>query len=145
RHADGGNGKRPDFDALAWRQFIEFSILQKAVLFQFVFDIRESKLSPKDGHIQFGKNPWQSADVVLVAMREQNGPDLFAVFGEIGNVRNDDVHAEKFRLGEHKPSVNHNNVVAPADRHAVHSELAKAAERYQMQFSCRHEHLMLAQ
>ena len=61
-----------------------------------------------------------------------------AVLDEIGDVGNDDVDAEQFGLGEHEPGIDDDNVVAPADGHAVHTELAQAAEGDDVQFSSWH-------
>ena len=60
------------------------------------------------------------------------------VFGQIGNIRNDDVDAQQFGLGEHQASVDDDDVIAPAHGHAVHSELAQTAEGHNMQFSSWH-------
>ena len=61
-----------------------------------------------------------------------------AVFDEIGNVGDDDVDAEQFGFGEHESGVDDDDVVAPADGHAVHTELAQAAEGDNLQFSSWH-------
>ncbi len=44
----------------------------------------------------------------------------------------------KFGFGEHQAGVDDDDVIAPAHGHAVHSELAQAAERYNVQFSSWH-------
>ena len=55
--------------------------------------------------------------------------DALAVFGEIGDVGDYDVDAEKFGFGEHESGVDDDDVVAPAHRHAIHAEFAEAAKR----------------
>src|SRR4029077_15882637 len=82
--------------------------------------------------------PGQGPDVVFMAMRQDDGLNPLSIFDEVGNVWYDDVHAEQFCFGEHQARVNHDNVVAPAYGHAVHSELPEAAQRHDLQFSSRH-------
>ena len=63
---------------------------------------------------------------------------------QIGDVGDDDVDAEQFGFGEHQAGVDDDDVVAPANGHAVHSELAQAAEGYNMEFMRGHgQQLML--
>ena len=100
------------------------------MLVEFVFDIGQRELGTPDRHVQLGEHPGQGADVVFVAVGEHDAADLRPVFGQIGNVGNDDVHAKKFRFGEHQAGVDDDDVVAPADGHAVHAKFAEAAERH---------------
>ena len=57
---------------------------------------------------------------------------------QIGDVGDDDVDAEQFGFGEHEPGVDDDNVVAPANGHAVHAEFAEPTERYDLEFSDGH-------
>ena len=67
------------------------------------------------------------ADVVFVAVGKQQSAYLAAVFRQISQGGNDDVHAEQLVLGEHHSGVDYDDVIVPADGHAVHSELAQTA------------------
>src|SRR6266550_1606678 len=60
---NGMNGKRANLKALARPDFSQLSVIQQAVLIQFVFHISQSELGAPDGYIQLGKNPWQGTDV----------------------------------------------------------------------------------
>ena len=113
------------------------------MLVEFVFDIGKREFRAPDRHVQFGENPGQGADVVFVAVREDDSAHALPVLGEIGNIGNHDVDAEQFGFGEHQAGVDHNNVVAPADGHAVHAELAEAAEGDNLQFSSWHSIVMM--
>ena len=46
---------------------------------------------------------------------------------QIGDVGNDDIDAEQFGFGEHQAGIDDDDVVSPADGHAVHAEFAEAA------------------
>ena len=78
--------------------------------------------------------------MVFVAVREDEGAHLLAVLDQIGDIGDDDVDAEQFVFGEHQPGIDDDDVIAPADGHAVHSELAESAQRHYLKFSCRHKH-----
>ena len=143
RDVNGVNGERSRLEALSWVDFTQIGIFEQSVLFEFVFQQGERELRSPHRHIEFGKNPRQSADVVFVTVGEDDGAHPLPVFDQIGNVRNNDVHAQQFRLGEHQAGVNHDDVIAPAHGHAVHSELAQAAEGHDVQFSSWHFRCLL--
>ena len=58
---------------------------------------------------------------------------------EIADVGDDDVDAEELFFGEHQAGVDDDDVIVPTEGHAVHAELAQAAERNDMEFSGRHQ------
>ena len=64
--------------------------------------------------------------MVFVAVGEQNAANFIAVFNQVGEGGNDDIHAEQLVLREHHSGIDDNDVIVPADGHAVHSELAQA-------------------
>ncbi len=125
-HVNGVDGEDADLEAFAGAHLAQIGVIEQAVLVELVLHVSQSKLRSPDRNIEFGKNPGQGADVVFVAVGEDDSAHPLPVFDEVGNVGNNDVHAEQFSLGEHEAGVNHNNVVAPADGHAVHTELAEA-------------------
>ena len=96
------------------------------MLFQFVFHVGEGELGGVDGHVELGDEPGNAADVVFMAVGEQHAANLAAVFRQVGEGGNDDIDAEQLVLGEHHSGVDDDNVIVPADGHAVHSELAQA-------------------
>ena len=69
-----------------------------------------------------------------MAVGEDDGADMLLVFNEIGDIGNNDIDAEQFRLGKHHPGIDHDNVVFPAHGEAVHAELAQAAQGNDLQF-----------
>ena len=73
--------------------------------------------------------------MVFVAVGEHDAAHVLAVLDEIGDVGDDDIDAEQFGFGEHEAGVDDDNVVAPANGHAVHAEFAEAAEGNDLQFS----------
>ena len=85
---------------------------------------REGRAVNRDIHLRQQKR--DAADVVLVAVGENQAADVLAILLKIGEVGRDDIDAQQFRIGEHHARVEHDDVVAVADGHAVHAELAQA-------------------
>jgi len=48
---------------------------------------------------------------------------------EVGDVRDDDIDAEKFGLWKHHAGIDHNHVVPDAQDEHVHAKLAQSTER----------------
>src|SRR5437899_2398153 len=116
-YLDGMNRKRACFEALVRANLAQVGVIEQAVLVEFVFDIGQREFGGIHRNVQLGKNPGESADVVFVAVGEDDSADTLPVLDEIGNVGYYDVNAEKFGLGEHETGVDDNNVIAPAHGH----------------------------
>ena len=130
--------KAPSLEALVGAHLAQVGVVEQSVLVELVFDVGERELGAPDGDVEFGEHPGQRADVVFVAVGEDDSANALAVFGEIGNVGDDDVDAEEFGFGEHESGIDDDDVVSPANGHAVHAELAEAAEGNDLQFSGGH-------
>jgi len=77
--------------------------------------------------------------VVFVSVRQHNSAHFFAVFSQVADVRDDDVHTQQLFFGKHQAGVDDENVILPAEGHAVHPELAQPTQRNQLQFVLCHE------
>ena len=62
----------PDLEAFSGADLAQVGVVEQAVLFEFVFHIGERELGAPDRHIEFGENPGQRADVVFVAVGEND-------------------------------------------------------------------------
>ena len=93
---------------------------------------------PQTGTFNSLRIQGRRADVIFVTVRENDAFDPLAVLGQVGNIRDNNVDAQQFGLGKHQAAVDDDNIVSPAYGHAVHSELAQAAEGYDVQFSSWH-------
>ena len=134
-HLQGMNGEGSDFETRSGRDLAQVGVVEKLMFVEFIFDVGERELGGPDGDIQFAENPGKRADVVFVAVGKHDAAHMLAIFEEVRDVGDDDVHAQQFGFGEHQAGVDNNDVVAVADGHAVHTELAHPAERNYMQFS----------
>src|SRR5581483_2738767 len=137
-HADRMKGERSQPEAVAGSDLVQLHFVEQTVFFQFAFSQRERKFRAVNGDIEFAQNPWQAADVVFVAVSENDAANLIPVLQQVRDVWNNDVYAQQFRLGEHQAGVDHDDVVAPADDHAVHTELTESAERNKLELACGH-------
>ncbi len=101
---------------------------------------------PYTGTLSSDQDPWQPADMVLVAVGENDGAHVLAVLEQVAEIGDDDVDAEQFGFGEHQPGVDDDDVVAPANGHAIHAEFAEPAERNNLELTDGHLQVsMLAQ
>ena len=78
------------------------------------------------------------ADVILVAVREDERLDLVAPRLDVGEVRDDQVDAQLVGVREHDAGVDEDGRVLPRHGHHVHAELAEAAERDDLERRRRH-------
>ena len=69
--------------------------------------------------VHLGKHEWQCADVVLVAVGDEEGLDFFFVLDEVGDVGDDQVDAGRAFTGEHDPRVDDDNLVIVLKGHHV--------------------------
>ena len=81
---------------------------------------------------------WHAADVVFVAVGQDHAADVGRVLLEIREIGRDDVDAQELVVREHHAGVHDDDVVAVADGHGVHSELAQAAQRNDLKFLIGH-------
>src|SRR5690349_11970988 len=79
------------------------------------------------------------SDMVLMAVSEDEGADQFAVLFEVCEIGRNDVDAQEFGVREHHSGIHHDDVIAVADGHGVHPELAKSAERDDLQLTIGHK------
>ena len=138
RDLNGMNGEGSGLEALVGAHFAQVGVVEQAVLVEFVFDVGERELGAPDGDFEFGEHPGKRADVIFVAVSQDDAANALAILDEIGDVGDNDVDAEKLGFGEHESGVDDENVVSPADGHAVHAEFAEAPEGDDLQFSSGH-------
>ena len=131
-HLHGMDRERAELESFSGTDFLQIGVIKKSVFFEFVFDVGEGEFRAIDRNVQFTENPWQGADVVFMSMSENDAAYLMTIFEQIGDIGNDDVDAEQFGFGEHQAGVDDDDVIALADGHAVHAELAHAAQRNDM-------------
>jgi hypothetical protein len=133
RDADGHDGEDPEVEAATGEHLDEVGVVKEAVLIELTFDVSQGELGAVDGNVEFGEDPREAADVVLVAVREDDTANKRAVLDEIADVGDDDVDAEELLFREHEARVDDHYVVTETESKAVHAELAQSAERDDLQ------------
>src|SRR4030095_7297661 len=128
-HLEKLDSETSDVDRLFRNDRMKLSFLDDAVLFQLVFDKSHSESRPIHRHIQIGKDERKSANVVFVAVREEDRFDFTLPFEQIGDIGNDDVDTEKLLVRKHHARIHNNDGSAAPEGHHVHTEFAEAAKR----------------
>jgi hypothetical protein len=108
---------------------VQFGFFQQAMLFELFLDDGQRELRAVHRHVQLRQNVGNRADVIFVRVGQHDGADFIFVLLQVGDVRDDDVHAEQFLLREHQTGVDHDDVFAAAKRHHVHAKFAQSAQR----------------
>ena len=70
----------------------------------------------------------ETADVILMGVGDQEGPNLLAVLAQVGDVRDDEVYPEHLFVGEHEAAVDHDDVVAVLEDVHVLADLPHASQ-----------------
>ena len=127
RDAQELDHERSDRDAIARLDPRQPALRLFAGFFELVLDQGERERRAVDRPLDVRQHVRHGADVILVAVGEDQGGDGEAF--ERPEVRDDQVHAEQLRLRERDAGINEDRGVAAGDHHHVHAELADAAER----------------
>src|SRR5690242_18867727 len=123
------NFVRADLDEAAGHDFAQRCGFKEPCFFQPFFHQRQRKTRSVNRYIQITKNVRQRANVVFMPVSQHNRTNLRSVLFQIGNVRNDQVDAQKFGFGEHHAGINDDDVVTELQHHHVHAEFAEPPER----------------
>src|SRR5690348_13534776 len=99
------DGEGSGLEAFIGAHLTQVGIVKQAVLVKFVFDIGQRELGTPDRNVEFGEHPGQRADVVFVAVGQDDAANALAILDEIRNVGDYDVDAKKFGFGEHESGV----------------------------------------
>jgi hypothetical protein len=138
RDLDRANSKGPNLETLTRADLAQIGVVQQTVLIKLIFDVGQSEFRAPNRHVQLAQDPGQATDVVFVTVRENDAFYPLAVLGQVGNIRDNNIDAQQFGFGKHQAAVDDDDIVTPAYGHAVHPELAQAAEGYDVQFSSWH-------
>ena len=129
RDVDVFDAEASDLRAIAGLHFAQVGRIQQPVFLQPLAHQRQRESGAVDRHVQVAQDVGQGADVIFVPVRQHDGAHPIAILLEVGDVRNDDVHAEQFGFRKHHPGIDDDDVVAAAQHEHVHAELAQPAER----------------
>ncbi len=127
-----GEGAR--LDLLAGLDDLDMRLVEQPMLAQL--DLDEAAREPGAEHggqrlavvAQGAHQEGQRADVVLVAVGEEDGAQAIGIAQHVAEVRDHEVDPGHLLLGEHQPDVDGDHVVALLVEHHVAADLAESAE-----------------
>src|SRR5665213_1011942 len=133
-HANGLDREWPNGELLFGRDLDQLDLVKQSVLFKLAFNVGKRELSGVHRHLDLAQNPRQSTNVIFVAMGKNNRAHMLLVLNQVSDIGYHNVNAKQLRLRKHEAGVNYDNVVFPAQRKAVHAELAQATQGNNFQF-----------
>ena len=74
----------------------------------------------------------QRADVILVAVGDDDGPDELFLVPQIAPVGDNVIHPQHVRLGEHDPCIHDQDIAAVFDAHHVLADFAQPSEGHNL-------------
>ena len=133
-HMDELHGEAARLHDVAGVMGHELRLAHKVVLLELELDEAQRQRRGVHGGIDGLQHIRQRADVVLVAVGDEEAAELLLVFRKIGDVRNDKVHAVHVVLGEAEAAVDDDHVLAVFQHGHVLADLIQTAERNDLQF-----------
>ena len=116
--------------------------LVQVVLFELFPDKTEGERRAVDGGSEVREHEGEGADMVLVAVGEEDPAHPVGPFEQVGDVGDDQVDAEHVRLGEHEAAIDDDDVLAVLENGHVQADLPQPAKGDDLQagmfgdFSC---------
>jgi len=132
--------ERPELEAVAHPRLAEVGLAQDPVLFQLRLDEPESEPGPINRHVEALEHEGEGADVVLMAVGEDDPEHLLVLPEQVADVGDDEVDPGHVLAGEHKARVDDQDLVVPFQGPHVAADLAQPAEgdvaELQIRLSC---------
>ena len=116
----------------------EDGIALQVVLFQAPLDQRQREGGAVDRHFDIAQEIGNGADVVFVAVGEDEAADLSRVLLEESQVGHYQVYAQQLGFRKHHAAINDDDVLPVADGGHVHAELAQATQGHYVQLVISH-------
>ena len=110
--------------------------VQELVLLQLQLHQAQGHGGGVDGGVEGPQDIGQGANVVLVAVGQENAPDLILVLDQVAHVGDDHVDAVHVVIGEAHAHIDHNDVAAVLIDGEILADLIQAAQRDDFQFFC---------
>ena len=128
RDAEELDRQRPDIDGVADLDYLDGGLVEEPLLLQLDLHQPSSQSRAVHRDVQLTEEERQPADVVLVAVREEDGLQKARPLCEVGDLGDHDVHAQHLVLGEHQTHVYSDGGAIVFVQHHVAANVAKAAE-----------------
>ena len=99
--AAGFDRERPKGELVLRLDLDEFDFVEQLVLVELAFDIGQGELRAVDRNFEFGENPGQAADMILMAVRQDDAANAGFVLNKVSDVGDYDIDTQQFRFREH--------------------------------------------
>src|ERR1700686_5628924 len=99
------NGEWSNLEAFSGTDFAQVGVVEELVFVKLIFDVGQRELGRPNRNIQFAENPGQSADVVFVAVRQDDAAHMFAIFEQVRNVGGGGGEPQQPGFLDHNPPV----------------------------------------
>ena len=107
----------------------QLNFVVQLVFPEFLFHEPKREAGAVDRDLYLAQKKGEGADMVFVPVGQHYAPDAFLVLEKIGKIRDDDIHAEHFRIGKHESGVYDDHVAAVFQDGHIQADLADTAER----------------
>ena len=135
-HMDGLHGKAAQLDLLPGGDLHKLGLAGQAELLQLVPDQAAGQAGAVDGQVEFLQQIRDAADVVLVAVGDEQALDAVLVLHHKGKVRDHHVHAVHLAVREHQTAVYDDHVPVALIHGHVLAHFAQTAQRVDVDGRC---------
>ena len=135
-HVDELNGELARLDHVPRLAGDHLGLGHQVVLLQLQLDQARAHAGGVNGGVDGPQHIGDGSDVVLVAVGDEDAPDLALVFDQIAHIRNDHVDAVHIVIREPHSAVHDHDVVPVLIDGQVFPDLIQASQRYDFQFFC---------
>ena len=116
----GSTVKQPSLSFWPGGDLHEFGLACKAELFQLIADEAAGQAGAVDGQIEFLQQIGDAADVVLMAVGDEQALDLILILHHKGEVGDNHIDAEHIVIRENEAAVHDDHIAAALiDRHVL--------------------------
>ena len=135
-HMDRLHGEAAQLELLAGGDLHELGLACKAELLQLIADEAAGQAGAVDGQIELLQQIGDAADVILMAVGNEQALDLILILHHKGEIRDDHIDAEHIVIREDEAAVHDDHIAAALiDRHIL-AHFAEAAQRIDMDGRC---------
>ena len=130
---DEADPERPQPNRAAGAHPFQVAPVGEVVLAQLAGHQAEREVAAVDRDAHLFEQIRYGADVILVAVGQNDAADFLRMGDEVGEIRDDDIDAENLFLGKHEAGVDHDQIAPAAQHRAIQTEFAEATERDDLQ------------
>src|SRR5882672_4366887 len=120
-------------DHIARFHAMQQNVAKQVMFFQLALSQSGGKVGTVNWNVEFLQNVGQRPEVVLMPVREYYSGYVVAILFEEFEVRNADVYSVRSLFGKAHAGIKDQHFILVTHSHAIHSKLADAAERNNLQ------------